>query len=165
MKIEILIVIAALSLIGLIILSKKVQKYQSNSVFKKKRPLSHPEQALYWKLTKSLPEYLILPQVSFSRFLYAHGGSRRDNFSKFSTARQKTIDYLICDKSFKIIAAIELDDKYHNKEKDKKRDAILNEAGIEIIRFNVKNMPTEEEIKKAINPTGMAGQLTAVKPA
>jgi len=149
--------IIALFIIGLLILISKILEKKTNSIFKQKRPLSPPEQALYWKLKKSLPNHEILPQVSFSRFIYANGGSKKNNFSKFNTARQKTIDFLICDKSFQIIVAIELDDKSHNKEKDKKRDEILKEANISIIRFNVKNMPSEEEIIKIIKPNKTEG--------
>jgi hypothetical protein len=125
-------------------------KTSKASKFFPKKPLSEPEQILYWKLLKSLPEQIILAQVGFSRILYTKGGTYKGNFSKFSTAKQKVADFVICDKTFYILAVIELDDSTHDKEKDRIRDEMLNQAGLKTIRWSVNRMPTEEEIHKAI---------------
>lgn len=124
---------------------------KNTSKFFPRKPLTEPEQILYWKLQKALPDHVILAQVSFSRFLYAKGASYKNNFGKFAQARQKVADYLICNKSFYIIAIIELDDASHNEKKDKIRDEIIKEAGLKIIRWKVEKLPTEEEIQKTIS--------------
>ena len=93
---------------------------------------------------------IILAQVSFSQFLEAKGGTRKEDFSRFAEVRQKVADFLVCSKGLDIIACVELDDRSHNKEKDKARDAFLAEAGIHTIRWNVKNQPSKLEIQKAI---------------
>lgn len=65
-----------------------------------------------------------------------------------------SLDFIICHKDSSIIAAIELDDKTHDKESrkeaDAKKDKALESANIRIIRWNVKAMPDPAEIKKSI---------------
>ena len=119
-----------------------------------KRPLSKPEQVLYYSLSSALPDMIILPQVSFDRFLFSKGGSKSENFRKRGTYSQKAIDYLVCDKSFFIVAAIELDDSSHTPEKDAKKDAILKEAKIRLVRWNVNSLPSKNEIQRAIQKSG-----------
>ncbi len=112
-----------------------------------KRPLSKPEQILYHRLVEALPDHLILPQVSFSRFLFAKGGDKSQNFARFGKVRQKVVDYLICDKSFRIIAAVELQDSSHTEEKDAERRAIFKEAGLKLIEWDVGRMPSREDVQ------------------
>lgn len=131
----------------LIIINKKPLK----SKYYEKRPLSQPEQAMYWKLIKALPECVVLAQVNFGSFIYTKGGTAKENYINFNKMKQKRADFLICNKDFKIIAAVELDDSSHNKEKDEKRDKALMEAGIATIRWNVGNLPGEKEIKEKVD--------------
>ncbi|MCA9485112.1 MAG: DUF2726 domain-containing protein, partial [Nitrospina sp.] len=116
----------------------------STSYFYSKRPISQVEQKLYYTLNRAVPDLLVLPQVAFSQFLGTRGGDPKENWSLFCTARQKVVDFLICDKAFNIICAIELDDSSHDNkaEDDWKRDEILKEAGINCIRYEVNQVPT-----------------------
>ncbi len=115
-----------------------------------RRPLSEPEQTLYWTLLKAFPDRLVLPQVSFSRFLYAKGDTRKANFSKFARVRQKVADYVLCDKAFNVLGIIELDDSTHDPKKDRQRDEYLKEAGINVYRFNVRQIPGTKELQKIL---------------
>lgn len=114
--------------------------------------LSDPEQSLYWRLYDVLPsdKFVLLSQVSFAAFISARGGSQFDRDSKFNSARQKYADFVVCSLDFQVLAVIELDDRSHDLERDKARDAILNEAGIAVVRWNVKNLPTTQEIREAL---------------
>lgn len=147
MTLNILLILIVVFVIALILQQIKTKK---NSKFFPKKPLSEPEQILYWKLRKALPEHVVLAQVSFSRFLYTKGATAKDNFWRSARARQKVADFVVCDKTFRMLAVIELDDSTHSKEKDKIRDEILKEAGFRTVRWNVNKMPTEEEIQKTI---------------
>lgn len=126
-------------------------KNSSKSKYYAKRPLSQPEQAMYWKLIKALPEYVVLAQVNFGSFIYTKGDTSKENYINFNKMKQKRADFLICGKDFKIIAAVELDDSSHNKEKDEKRDKALMETGITTIRWSVGNLPGEKEIKEKVD--------------
>lgn len=127
---------------------------KNRAKFFPKRPLTDSEQILYWVLQKALPSHIILAQVSFSRLLYAKGGSAANNFRRLAQARQKVADYVICDKTFYVVAVVELDDASHNAEKDRARDEILKEAGLKIIRWRTTKLPTNEEIRQAVAPHG-----------
>ena len=112
--------------------------------------LSSPEQQLYWLLVKALPENVVMAQVAFSQILIARGGDSKENFSKFSRAKQKVADFVVCSKEFKMLAVIELDDSSHSRDKDERRDAILKEAGLRTMRWNVRGMPDAAEIRRAL---------------
>ena len=89
----IFIVIAALALAAF-------KPKTKNAKFSAKIPLSKPEQILYYLLVRALPNHIVLAQVAFSRFLKTTGGSKKENYGKFATARQKVADFLICNKNF-----------------------------------------------------------------
>src|SRR5262245_53668122 len=107
------------------------------------RPLTDPEQVLYWRLVEALPECVVLAQVSFTRFMKA---APEGNFSPaqqltlYRRISQKTIDYLVCLKDFTVVAAVELDDASHDEERDSQRDALLKSAGIVPLRIDVKHI-------------------------
>lgn len=99
-----------------------------------RRPLATAnEQGMFWRLVDCFPqpEYVVLTQVSFGSLLNAKDGASRYSFS------QKRADFVLADKSFKVIAVIELDDSSHrgNEERDGKRDAMLTQAGYKVLRY------------------------------
>jgi very-short-patch-repair endonuclease len=59
-------------------------------------------------------------------------------------------DFVVCDKAFHVMAVVELDDSSHDREKDRKRDDIVREAGAPTIRWRATKQPNREEIRKAI---------------
>lgn len=59
-------------------------------------------------------------------------------------------DFVICDKSFSVVAVVELDDSTHNSAKDAKRDEIIREAGSKTIRWRVKSLPSPEDIRRQV---------------
>ncbi|EAR22470.1 DUF2726 domain-containing protein [Nitrococcus mobilis] len=129
---------------------EKVGNIRSPAKFRAKRPLSDPEQVLFGRLKTALPDHVILSQVSFSQFLFTKGGDRKQNFARFAEVRQKVADFLVCDPSFRIVSVIELDDRSHRQEKDERRDAILKEAGLKIVRWKTSNIPNAETIRREI---------------
>ena len=145
-----LLVIAALAFAALFL----PKKHGTTSISTKK-PLTNPEQILYFKLTKALPDHIVLAQVSYSRFIKTQGGSKKENWKKFASLKQRVADYLVCTKDFSIIAVIELDDSTHQSDKDNARDNDLKMANLRTLRWNVKNLPSEIEIKEAIKQMGV----------
>jgi very-short-patch-repair endonuclease len=114
-----------------------------------KKPLSQPEQILYHRLVSALPECIILAQVQLSQVLGVKKGYKFNEWN--NKINRMSLDYLVCLKDSTIIAAIELDEKSHEKqsrlEADKKKDKALSDAGITIIRWNVRDLPDEEKIR------------------
>lgn len=117
--------------------------------FYAKKPLSNPEQVLYFRLCKALPDHIVLAQVSLSRML---GVNKGNNFGEwFNRINRMSADFVLCSKDSTIVAVIELDDASHKRATreaaDAKKDKALESAGIRIIRWQVSSMPDEAEIK------------------
>jgi hypothetical protein len=119
--------------------------------FYAKKPLSSPEQVLYFRLCKALPEHIVLAQVGLSRIL---GVKKGNNFGEwFNRINRMSADFVVCAKDSTIVAVIELDDASHEKTDrqaaDAKKDKALSSAGIRIIRWHIKSIPDEANIKAA----------------
>lgn len=117
------------------------------------------EQGMYWRLREyaDIAGLTVLAQVSFGALLNAKGGASRYRFS------QKIADFVLTDKSFKVVAIIELDDSSHNgkESQDENRDSMLKEAGYRVIRY--KRTPDLSQLKKDIDAEGVAGQVESVQ--
>jgi very-short-patch-repair endonuclease len=59
--------------------------------------------------------------------------------------------YLVCSKSFDILAAVELDDSSHNRsdrvKADADKDKAIRDAGLKIIRWHVRSLPDISQIQ------------------
>lgn len=117
-----------------------------------KKPLSEPELILYHRLIKAMPDNIILAQVQLSRVLGVKKGFNNNEWN--NKINRMSLDFLICNNDSSIIAAIELDDKSHEKENrikaDTKKNKALEAANIKLIRLNVKSMPDETKIKELL---------------
>lgn len=121
--------------------------------FYAKKPLSQPEQVLYHRLVAAMPECIVLAQVQLSRVLGVKKGS---NFHQWNNRiNRMSLDYVLCLKDSTIVAAIELDDKTHEKasriKDDEKKARALASAGVVLIRWHVGSMPDEAAIRQALD--------------
>lgn len=119
--------------------------------FYAKRPLSQPEQILYFRLIEALPDHIILAQVQLSRFL---GVKKGHNYQSWSNRiNRMSADFVICKKDASVVAVIELDDSTHQKLDrqiaDSKKDKALTAAAIKVVRWQAKAIPDLSEIKAA----------------
>lgn len=98
-------------------------------------------------------------QVELSRCIDAKGPA-------FSTINGKSLDFVICEETFEIIAGIEIDDKSHANPAAQKRDATKNNAmasaGIKLIRWPATPLPSVMQIQQAFAD---ARQGTVSQPA
>ena len=117
-----------------------------------KRLLTQPEQVLYHRLVKALPNHIVLAQVQVSRVLGVKKGSRVHEWN--NRINRLSYDFVICDKAATVIAAIELDDKSHESERRRNTDAKKNkatmDAGLKLVRWQVKSLPDEAMIQREI---------------
>jgi hypothetical protein len=114
-----------------------------------KRPVATAnEQGMFWRLVECfpMPEHIVLTQVSFGALLNAKDGASRYSFS------QKRADFVLLDKSFKVIAVIELDDSSHKgrEKEDGKRDAMLMQARYNVLRYS--KTPDKTKLMTDIKP-------------
>jgi hypothetical protein len=119
--------------------------------FYAKKPLSQPEQVLYHRLVAAMPECIVLAQVQLSRVL---GVKKGFSFHEWNNRiNRMSLDFLVCLKDSTVVAAVELDDKTHEKtsrvEADAKKEKALSAAGIVLVRWNVSALPDENAIRQA----------------
>lgn len=100
---------------------------------------------MYFRLVESFPELIVLAQVSFSALMYSTGTASRNKFDR------KTADFVLCTKSFDVVAVIELDDASHNgrAKEDGDRDALLTGIGYRVLRF--KKTPDVAALQAAVS--------------
>src|SRR3569832_329118 len=111
--------------------------------FLRKKAALAPEQTLYFRLVKALPEHIILAQVQLSRLL---GVKKGNDFQAWSNRiNRMSADFEVCNKDSSIVAVIELDDATHQRKDRQTADAIkdmaLSAADIRIVRLQAKALP------------------------
>lgn len=165
MKILAFVLFVAFILVFIVIKIKATNRPNNSDEvwpFYAKKPLTQPEQVLYFRLKDSLPDQMILAQVQLSRFLGVKKGS---NFHSWNNRiNRMSVDFLICGKDSSIIAAVELDDKSHERQDrikaDNKKDKALLSANVRTVRWNVKELPDMAAIRAAILIAGSLSPTT-----
>jgi hypothetical protein len=117
-----------------------------------KKPLTQPEQVLYHRLVKALPNHIVMAQVQVSRVL---GVKKEANFNEWNNRiNRMSYDFVVCTKDATAVAAIELDDKSHEAKgrsaTDQKKNQASAAAGLRLIRWNVKALPDELTIQNEL---------------
>lgn len=154
MKVFILaLVVLAVLAVALVVLKRRASSGAGGAPwpFYAKKPLSQPEQVLYHRLVAAMPECIVLAQVQLSQVL---GVKKGFNFHEWNNRiNRMSLDFLVCLKDSTIVAAVELDDKTHEKasrvEADAKKEKALSAAGVSLIRWNVSSLPDENAIRLA----------------
>ena len=117
-----------------------------------KRPLTRPEQVLYFRLTNALPEHIVLAQMQLSRFLGVEKGY--DFRAWYNRINRMSADFLVCGKDATVLVAIELDDKTHEAEyrqlTDAKKEKALSAAGVKLIRWRTTDLPDDTTIRREV---------------
>ncbi len=118
--------------------------------FYAKKPLTAPEQILYWRLVKALPDHIVLAQVQVSRVLGVKRGFKVNEWN--NRINRLSYDFVICKKDGSVVAAIELDDKTHESAKraetDANKERATEAAGVELVRWSVSKMSDETAIRR-----------------
>lgn len=146
--IVLVLILLAVAAVVIVALSKKKQKPEKGGKAtegEKPRacePLTRNEQAMFLRLQEALPGLIVLSQVSFGALLTAKSRAARNTFDR------KRADFVICNKSFKVLAVIELDDSSHDgrEEEDANRDKLLTDAGYRVLRY--RGIPNIEQVAK-----------------
>jgi very-short-patch-repair endonuclease len=152
----ILLVIVVIVVVVLAILKAKAQGGTGDELwpFYAKKPLSQPEQILYFRLVQALPEHIILAQVQLSQLL---GVKKGNNYQAWSNRiNRMSADFVVCNKDSSIVAVIELDDATHERKDrqaaDAKKDKALGSAGVQVVRWQAKAIPDLATIQRAFKP-------------
>ncbi len=144
-----IVVAVALAFLKAMSHARKVDKLWP---FYAKKPLSNPEQVLYFRLKQALPENIILAQVQLSQLL---GVKKGNNYQAWlNRINRMSADFVVCKKDSSIVAVIELDDATHSREDrqaaDAKKDRALTSAGIRVVRW--QSIPDIAAIQTTFKP-------------
>ncbi len=146
------IAVAAVVLLAIgaaIKLAARGKSFQTKYRYAQRNGLTENEQAMYWKLVAATPNHVVLAQVNMASII--NGLDRPSH----GTISQSSFDFVIFTRDFKPVAAIEIDDKTHERLDRKKADQTKNKAceaaGLKIIRWKSHKHPTTAEIHQALN--------------
>lgn len=142
----IIVVIVLLVIITKITASKK---NRTPPYFRKKTLLNEKEQVLFHRLVEAMPNCYVMAQVRLADIVGVKKGNGWQTW--FNKINRKSVDFVICDKSFAVLACIELDGKTHEQEDrqkaDESKDEALQAAGIPIVRIMTSKLASTDEIK------------------
>ena len=151
----IVIVILLITLTTLAFVMKRSGKevdfpYRKNVYF-----MSQAERDFFHVLQRVVPErFYIFSQVSLNNLLLVDRG-RKDYMHHFNRIRQKSVDFVLVDKSsMTTTLAIELDDRSHNYPDRIRRDEMVNEAfraaGLPLLRITNQRTYDERTVQRTI---------------
>jgi very-short-patch-repair endonuclease len=119
---------------------------------RQKSILTDNETEFYSRLTRALPDFHVWPQVGMGALLSSTDWSVQRKY------QNKVCDYVVAKKGAPkgqgVVAVIELDDRTHDANKDRERDALLASAGIKTIRWESRAKPNERQIREQILALG-----------
>ena len=104
-------------------------------------------------LQEAMPEHFIFAQVQLSRLVQAT--DPQDAAFWFNRICRMSADYVLVDRDAQtVIAVIELDDWTHDKPErkraDQKKTKAIESAGLPLIRFDGRRMPSATQIRHEI---------------
>jgi len=118
-----------------------------------KRPMGAAEQVLYFRLINALPDHIVLAQINIARILNVKPS---EDFHEWNNRINRlSFDFVVCNKDFSVVAAIELDDAsqnhFYQQDADAKKNKACKDAELRLIRWHVKLLPDEAAIQAAFS--------------
>ncbi|MDP9932325.1 very-short-patch-repair endonuclease [Variovorax paradoxus] len=145
-----MVFLVAVGLLAFVMVARKKSAQNASGFVDKPKarpPLTAREQAMYNRLVQTLPDLVVLPQVSFGALLTARTRAARSSFSR------KIADFVVCDHSFKVVAVVALGDKSSKgkSQRDLDRYALLLQAGYRVLRY--PRVPDVGRVEADFDPT------------
>lgn len=130
-------------------------------VFNKERPgryrqkpfLTGTEREFFYRLRRALPECIVCPQVPINSLMEAQGTGRQRLRAQELITGDRAL-YAVFDQAMNLISVVELDRHAKPTSSTKARDKRLETAGIRIIRFSMRNFPSEAAIHAEVFARG-----------
>jgi hypothetical protein len=125
--------------------------------------LGRPEQVLYGRLVRAFPGHVILAHVALSRLLAVDRAAAATEGPAIATrGRQLVADFVVCRPDFTALAVVELEDRAvgrdsprdrnrdAQRERNRRKDELLQSAGIKVVRLAANDLPNEPALKALI---------------
>ena len=114
--------------------------------------MSEVERQLFRRLIEAFPEKLVLPQVQLCRFVEVRKVPGR--MAVLNRYNRLSADFVICNAEAAVERVVELDDRSHNHEasrsRDAKKDKVLSAAGIPVVRLQVRAVPSAGDLRRLV---------------
>jgi hypothetical protein len=153
-----LFVLVAILLVGLVVprllkILGRAPERDAEWPFIFKKPLTRVEQVLFFRLSQTLPELVVLAQVPLSSFLRVRKGHTWSEW--FNRINQKSVDFLVCERDFSIVMAVELDDASHEapdrRRADRAKSRALSAAGVRLVHWRAGSLPDVASIRELVD--------------
>jgi hypothetical protein len=147
-----LVVLSFMLFASLALRALKRQRHEEGEwPFATQKPLSQVEQALYFRLVQTLPDQVVLAQVPLVSFLRVRKGEKW--YEWYARISERSVDFLICDRDFGIVAAIELDDRDgpSRTKGDVAKNRALAAARVPLVRWHVTALPDAKTILAVVD--------------
>lgn len=142
---------AALIAVAVFVIVRLFTKRRTRSefIYLKKPLLTNNEKEFYGRIKKAIPEFTVFTQVSMGALMNGKhvSGNHIRTRAKFA---QKIVDFVITDDNCEVLLLIELDDRMHDKAKDRHRDSMTRAAGYTTLRFESRAKPSVSQLRTAI---------------
>jgi len=131
------------------------------------RVLSTPERIAFGRLTRALPEYMVLAQVPLSRFINV---PKRNSYADWlRRVGYQCVDFVVCDMAAQVIAVVELQSGQPSERARKRLTRIsrtLKAAQIPLQVWNENSLPSVETTRDVIlpRPTPTPGKPSTTIP-
>jgi hypothetical protein len=108
------------------------------------------ELEFFWRISKAVPDAFVFPQVAMTALIAPNEPNGKRRMAAFRKISQKRVDWAIYTRDMVLVCVVELDDRTHNPENDALRDALLDSAGIQTVRWDSRKKPVVGEIRKTL---------------
>jgi hypothetical protein len=116
------------------------------------RFLGKAESLLYYLLKAGLPDAEVFAGVPLARVVGA-AGDGRDREQQLRRFSQYQLDFVVCDKSMRVVAVVEVETAAGAGAAGDQRfkSDVLKQAGIRLVRINPAELPRREQIGALVN--------------
>jgi very-short-patch-repair endonuclease len=148
--------------IAFVLVQSLLKAAGKDGAYKARQLMTENEAEFFGRLIVALPDHYVFPQVAMSALIEAATKDKKRAHRDRLRIAQQRVDYVVCDRSCKVVAVVELDDKTHSRAKDQVRDARLQQAGIRTVRFQSRSKPNVEAVRAAILPAPAVPEVAKV---
>lgn len=114
------------------------------------RLLEPGHKAIFSRLLKALPGYVVLPRISYDQFLKAQDGTPSENTSLQNRAAQQLADFVICDRKLNVLLVCQVEDGTLLPARIEEREKMLHKAGLRLLRWNVDSPPDPAKLLNTV---------------
>ena len=147
---EVLIAVLVILALAIMFVSPWLKGASRAGTYKARQLMTDNEAEFFGRLVVALPDHYIFPQVAMTALLEAATADKKKAHSDRLRIAQQRVDYVVCDKSCKAVAVVELDDQTHSRKRDKIRDERLQQAGLRTVRFQSRSKPSADVLRTAV---------------